>query len=395
MSLLRETLRTSEAGVVNIRLQWVLRDAGAHGGAESVARTLSDALAGRGAQSVVVGWEPGLPLTASSPAAWLLTKTRAALRRRRLAESFARSVGQWLREDSSSVAVLDPGSLPIAAYLSGHRRWGIHLHWSPDVIARPWMHIDSFDLPWGLRRIVTARLRRVGAQNLRLLQEAPFVVTLSNSQTTFAGALNPRVFQIPNPVRTAGVQRRHARDAGAPVTIGFVGRLSWEKGPDIFLEALEFLRPQAGAVTAVVAGAGPLEQLVRERAARLTRTSVDVLGWVDRPLDTLDRIDVLVSCSRNEAYPLVLVEALSRDCQVVATDAGSGVQDLLRNGRLGTIVQSQSPAVIAQAIESAVADVRAGLHADMDQVETLLAAHELGAVTEGWLDALRQVVAES
>ena len=113
------------------------------------------------------------------------------------------------------------------------------------------------------------------------------------------------------------------------VLIGWVGRLSFEKGPDLFVEALARTTEQ---VHGVVVGDGPMreqmQQLARDRgvAHRLHFT-----GLRPRASRYLAAFDVLALTSRTEGTPMVLLEAMWAGVPIVATAVG-GVPDVLRDG---------------------------------------------------------------
>lgn len=103
--------------------------------------------------------------------------------------------------------------------------------------------------------------------------------------------------------------------------IGFLGRLSREKAPDIFLSIARLVPARAK-----VFGDGPLADAVGAAAAGLPQT--EYLGWADRD-EALAEIDVLVVPSRREALGLVVLEAGARSVCVVARDTG-GIGEVLR-----------------------------------------------------------------
>jgi glycosyltransferase involved in cell wall biosynthesis len=103
-------------------------------------------------------------------------------------------------------------------------------------------------------------------------------------------------------------------------TVGFLGRLSVEKAPDLFLEIVRHV-----ACDARVFGEGPLAQSVRASAAHMDNVTVE--GWTDRD-EALERIDLLVLSSRREALPLSCIEAGARGVPVLARDVG-GVREIL------------------------------------------------------------------
>lgn len=104
--------------------------------------------------------------------------------------------------------------------------------------------------------------------------------------------------------------------------VGFVGRLSYEKGPDIFLRMLQ----ESGA-KGVVFGDGPMRSaLMREAQAHDIDVSFE--GWTDREV-AFNSVDVLALTSRREGLPMTLLEAGARGLCVVARDVG-GVGEVLR-----------------------------------------------------------------
>ncbi|HEX5146455.1 MAG TPA: glycosyltransferase, partial [Conexibacter sp.] len=103
-------------------------------------------------------------------------------------------------------------------------------------------------------------------------------------------------------------------------TVGFLGRLSVEKAPDLFVEAVSDVDCRAR-----IFGDGPLAEQVRAAAAGLEH--VTLAGWTERSR-ALEEIDLLVLCSRREALPLACIEAGAHGIPVLARDVG-GVREVL------------------------------------------------------------------
>lgn len=380
--------------MTSLHVRWVLRDARQVGGAERVVRTVSSLLTDRNVRSDVCSWDPAQVAEprADHPASWLLASSAELIRRRRAARAFAADLRAWLLRNSQAIAVLDPSSLPVGAHLIGTPRWGIHVQWSPDLILNPERHVDHLSVPEPLRPLVAARMRAVRRSNRRLLRAARFVATLSASHTRAMSDVTSAVYEIPNPIETHINTGRRAAQPGDPITISFAGRFAIEKAPDVFLDAVARLSPDAGPFRILMAGAGPLEETIANRVANMQSPPVDLLGWVDEPAALMRGTDVLVLSSRHEAHPLVLVEALAAGCSIVATDAGTGVREILEDGRLGRIVPTDSPDQLASAVEAAANDVRAGVRPDRNAIRRLAAAHEPGHVAELWLAALSRAI---
>ncbi len=135
-------------------------------------------------------------------------------------------------------------------------------------------------------------------------------------------------------------------------TLGFVGRLSREKGPDLFLEAAGRLVSTDASIRFAVAGSGPLAAVLKEKAE-----SAELAGKV-RFHGQLDAsslkgfyhgIDCLLSPSQTEGLPNNLLEALALEVPVVATDVG-GVSDLVVHGKNGLLCPAGNIDEISNAV---------------------------------------------
>src|SRR5262249_18811515 len=177
---------------------------------------------------------------------------------------------------------------------------------------------------------------------------------------------DPHAFRPP----VDGAERVAARERlGLPregTGVGYLGRLSEEKGPILFVDAFE----QASArserpLWAGLAGTGPLEA---EVAGRTAGTSINCLGALDYPdqVATLLRaVDILVMPSVRigvweEQAPRAVVEAMLSGCIVVGTPVG-GIPEML--GGTGIVADDQTPAalgagIVRAATEPAVAELR-------------------------------------
>jgi glycosyltransferase involved in cell wall biosynthesis len=142
-----------------------------------------------------------------------------------------------------------------------------------------------------------------------------------------------RVRMIRNAWSSRGVvvSRDAARDRlGLPDSghyIGFVGRLSAEKGPDVFIRAAAAM--EGIEARFCIVGSGPLESECRALAVELG--VADRIVWLGAVRDaglSLRAFDVLALTSWTEGTPMVLLEAMSAGVPVVATSVG-GVPDVV------------------------------------------------------------------
>ncbi len=136
--------------------------------------------------------------------------------------------------------------------------------------------------------------------------------------------------------------------------LGVVGRLSPEKGVDVFLDACALLQADGFSFSALVAGDGPEREALLARAERLDLGArVRFLGAINNVSALYREIDLLVIPSHTEGLPNVLLEAIGADRPVLTTAVGA-VADVLTDPLTGVIVPPQDPAAMAKAIPAAV-----------------------------------------
>jgi len=141
-------------------------------------------------------------------------------------------------------------------------------------------------------------------------------------------------------------------------TIGFVGRLSREKG---IFELLEAVRRIAGAfpdVKLMLAGEGIARQAVEERIAGLhMQHSVELLGVVAHAgmPSFYASVDVVALPSYNEGLPMSLLEAMASGCAVVASRVGA-IPAVIEHGKSGMLVEPRNVEELADRLTDLLAN---------------------------------------
>ena len=143
------------------------------------------------------------------------------------------------------------------------------------------------------------------------------------------------------------------RRAAPGCSLGWVGRVSHEKGLDVLVNALPLLPMRDWRLTIVGDGRerSLLELQVRDAGLgdRVTWT-----GAVPTASDYIRSADLLVISSRTEGTPMTLLEAMSARVPVVATRVG-GIPDVVSE-REAWLVPPDDPAALAAAIGNACVD---------------------------------------
>jgi glycogen synthase len=152
------------------------------------------------------------------------------------------------------------------------------------------------------------------------------------------GLEEDRISVIPNGIDPLDLQpvddldRLRARFAAPDERlIVLVGRLVYEKGFQLALEALPGLIERLGDVRFLVAGSGTHEQELRDQASALGLDPHGTfLGWIgDDVLHSLYRIaDLCVVPSLYEPFGLVALEAMASGCPCIVADTG-GLREIV------------------------------------------------------------------
>ena len=135
-----------------------------------------------------------------------------------------------------------------------------------------------------------------------------------------------------------------------PCIIGYIGRLSAEKGLQNFVKALPSILSDQPGMQVYIFGEGPLKESSMDWVqARGIQDHVKFPGWVshDELPDYLNKLQLLVIPSYTEGGPTIMVEAMACGTPVLATQVGV-VQDFIRDGETGFIMKNNSPECIAE-----------------------------------------------
>lgn len=116
-------------------------------------------------------------------------------------------------------------------------------------------------------------------------------------------------------------KRRDTYVLTKPPTVGFLGRISHEKDPELFLKVMDQVRKSL-PVNVEMAGLGPLKDSLHAKYPW-----AKWCGWVE-PGDWLKGIDLLVTTSHTEGWPIAIGEAIEAGVPVIGIDVG-GVGEVL------------------------------------------------------------------
>ena len=139
------------------------------------------------------------------------------------------------------------------------------------------------------------------------------------------------------------------RHLAAPegLLIGWVGRLTRDKGPDLFLQAIAQLRPTFPTARYIMVGEGPFRPECERLITSLALTDiVHLLGQRSDMPAVYASCDLLVSSSRLEGLPMAILEGMASTLPWVAPQVGA-IPLAIHDGQNGILIPSENVEILA------------------------------------------------
>jgi glycosyltransferase involved in cell wall biosynthesis len=212
-------------------------------------------------------------------------------------------------------------------------------HFAQSVTASNYIDLFSTDN----QQVVTRYNQELG--------EGRTVVRIPNGINCY-DAFNPKLFSRAEERRSLGV-------SDDSLAVFFIGRLSEEKNPDVFLETARSLK-KSGKLDKCrfyVIGDGVMRPTVEIMIKEIGSENVTYLGYKPNAeiAKYLAAADIFILPSAIEGFPLSILEAMAMKVVVVASRVGA-VPDIVEDGRNGFVVSPGSVPEIAGVIEKLIDD---------------------------------------
>jgi len=138
-----------------------------------------------------------------------------------------------------------------------------------------------------------------------------------------------------------------------PYSIGYIGRLSEEKGIKNLVLALPQILNENKEISAIIGGDGELkEEIMSDLHQADLSKQVNIPGWISREElpRYLNQIKLLILPSFTEGLPNILLEAMACGTPVLATPVGA-IPDIIKESETGFIMENNSPECIVKNIQ--------------------------------------------
>ena len=245
-------------------------------------------------------------------------------------------------------------------------------HRTAREIERPWLvtvHATEFGRHQGW--VQNHPQSHIHAAERAMVRRADHVITCSRYMRVHVanvfGVRPAKVTAIPNGIDPRDLQPvepdlealRARYAAPDELLVLLVGRLVYEKGFHLALDALAPVVRRLGGVRFVVAGTGTAERELKRQARSLGLSGHGrFLGWVgDDMLHSLYRVsDLCIVPSIYEPFGLVALEAMASGCLCVVADTGGLREVVPVEGTVGLRFPSQDATALRAVLERVLAD---------------------------------------
>ncbi len=230
----------------------------------------------------------------------------------------------------------------------------------PLIITKRWFFIILFTFIFFIISIIYSMLERaIFSLSDRIMVESVGVVEFLGMKkyspkliTNGARYIDQNCFQIKKGLR----ERKNL--------IGYIGRLSEEKGIMNFIEAIPLILEKQDNLRFFIGGNGPLyTQIKDELNNNKIAQKVEIPGWIshDKVADYLNELKLLILPSYSEGLPTGVLEAMACGTPVLATPVG-GVPDVIKDGETGFIMGNNTAECIARNV------IRALNHPNLERI---------------------------
>lgn len=136
-----------------------------------------------------------------------------------------------------------------------------------------------------------------------------------------------------------------------PNTVLFLGHFDDNKNGQLLIRAVAKARESVPGIRAYFGADGEVEDAKALVAELGCEKECSILGWVGskQKQELLDRCSIYCLPSRNEAFPMGLLEAMANGCAALVTPVG-GMADIIEDGKTGVFVPVDELDALAAAI---------------------------------------------
>lgn len=120
--------------------------------------------------------------------------------------------------------------------------------------------------------------------------------------------------------------------------VGIIGRLSEQKGVDVFIESMKNIKSQNVKIKGVIIGDGELKESLETMILKNDlEDDIWMMGYQEHIVTLIQQLDLVVMPSRWEGFPLLPIEVFCVGKTLVASDIG-GINEIVQQKKNGILV---------------------------------------------------------
>lgn len=265
-------------------------------------------------------------------------------------------------------------------------------------------------LPWLLRKKYVTTVHNVQlVKNIKYKNPTALIAISEESKEYAISHLGARRASIS--IVCHGVSKRYAdhlsasakaglrNELGIPedkIIIGFVGRITVEKGLDVLIDAVDKYLPYKLKENVQLVFLGDFYSEYDENFLRKVIADSDIANQISMvsfqdPLPFYNIFDIFVLPSKSEAFGLVCVEAMLCGCCTIRTNT-NGALDQIQHGQDGFIFENEDSETLAGIIKNLMENPELATTVAQNGYQKALDNFTIDTMTKKTLEVYRKIV---
>ncbi len=249
-----------------------------------------------------------------------------------------------------------PKSVHIAGKMQKEEISHIHCHYATHPALMAYIIHNFTGIPYSIT-IHSHDIYDCHAMLKQKLASASFIVTISQYNVEYLKELlgkwiEKKIYVIPCGIDISKYISPTEK-TNPKFSILQIGSLHWKKGQEYFIEAVKILKDKNIDFEAKIIGDGPQRDIVEKSIhENEVEDYILLLGAKSQQevQSILPTANIYVQSSVSEGIPVAIMEALSCELPVIATNI-TGIPEIIIPGKTGILVSPKNPVSIADAIQ--------------------------------------------
>lgn len=176
--------------------------------------------------------------------------------------------------------------------------------------------------------------------------------------------------------------------------LGIIGRLSEQKGIDVFLKAISRIKCAGFSVKGVIIGDGEDRDKIRQWMADMgLEDDIIMMGYQQHIPSLISQLDLVVMPSRWEGFPLLPLEVFSAHRTMVASDI-SGINEIVKHMENGILVQKDDVQAFAGEIIRLLEDTELRTRLEDNGSHTFERYYHYGDFVDAYYQVYQELVGD-